>query len=444
MSRFLDVLRLSIPLMASQCTQSVMLLTDTVLFGLQGLEALAGGGLAATLFQFFFIVLSGLFMTVAFEAAIQVGRGQTEALARLIRASLLIALGVSAGLGVLLWWMAGVLGQWVAEEPLVIEAAATYLRASAAILLPSLLFLVIRGLASGYGMTGPILPVSLIMAVVNLPLSWALMDGIGPLPALGLSGIAWGTSLTLTLGTLLLLARVIQHPELKTLLWHCISARDLKPDFRPFWRLGTPIAISHGMEAGVFTAATLMAASLGAVALATHNIALQTATLSFNLYIGIAQGHAIRVGQSFGAGKFRESRAFALTGSMMGVIAAVVAIACFLMFPEQLIRLFTLGESQLNPEIIQAGVGILVIAAAFQAVDGAQVIAMAALRAIQEGLVPTLITVVGYWVVAFPLAYLLMPVWGLKGIWIGLGIGLGVTALALLARFHWRLHRELT
>lgn len=439
MSRYLDILRLSLPLIAAQCAQSLMLVTDTLLFGLLGVDALAGGGLGAGIFQFFFIVLTGLFVPVAVETAIHSGRGDPRPVAGLLKAALVIALTLSVALGVLLWWLPEMLKTYFPESAAQAYAR-NYLQASVLIPLPATLFMLVRGLASGLGVTAPIMPVSIFMAIVNIPISYVLMQGLGPLNGMGVSGVAVGTALSLSLGASLLTWRLYGHPQVASILREAVRARGRRADFGPFWRQGLPVAGSHGLEAGVFTAATLMAGTLGVIPLAAHNIALQSAVISFNLYMGIAQGHAIRVGQHFGAGRLDECRRTAIAGSVLGLGAAALACAVFLGMPELLIQLFTLGEERaLDASVLDYGVGILAIAAAFQAVDGAQVIAMAALRAVRMGIEPTVIALVGYWLVAFPLALWLMPGFGLAGIWVGLGLGLGVTALALLTLFHYRL-----
>lgn len=434
-----DIVRLSLPLIAAQSAQSLMLVTDTILFGLLGVDALAGGGLGAGIYHFFFIILSGLYMAVAFETAVAVGRGDPSRLAGVVKAGVVLALLITAGLAAVVL----VVPRWLADhytDAAMLEQATAYLQGAIWITPGSIGFLLLRGLASGFAHTGAIMRISLIAALLNFPVSYALMFGLGPLPAWGTFGVAIGTALMLTLASLLLLWECWQHADIRAVLKALRTPRRVRADYGPFGRLGVPILLSHSMEAGVFTAATLMAGTLGSVALAAHNIALQVAALAFNVYIGIAQGQAIRVGQRFGAGDPRQARQYALQGLLLGFLCCLVAAAAFVLAPEPIIRVFTLGEDpEAAADLLRTGAALLLVAALFQAVDGAQVITLASLRAIHMGMTPTLITAVGYWGIAFPIAWWLMPDRGVIGIWSGLGIGLGFTALCLIVLFHWRI-----
>lgn len=427
--------------MAAQGAQSLMIVSDTVLFGLVGVEALAGGGLGASIYHFFFIVISGLFMALTYETAIAVGRQDFSSVRGFLKAGCVLAAIISVALALVIYQLPRLLQNWYSDQQMV-AFATEYLEGAVWITLPSIGFMLLRGLAAGFSNTAAIMRISVVVAVLNFPVSYALMQGVAGVPPLGIFGVALGTAAMMLLACLLLWWDLQKHESIRDLLAGLWTHPLEYGDFGPYGRLGLPIMLAHAMEAGVFMTASLLAGTLGAIALAAHNIALQTATLSFNFYIGIAQGHAIRVAQSYGAGDYIQSRSYAMRGLLLGFLCSVLAICIFLLIPQQIISLFSLGGTDVSQqELLQLGVRILFVAALFQAVDGAQVIAMSSLRALQMGIAPTLIALVGYWGIAFPVAWYLLQDYGVVGLWAGLGIGLGFAAACLIGLFQWKIRR---
>ena len=100
----------------------------------------------------------------------------------------------------------------------------------------------------------------------------------------------------------------------------------------------------------------------------------------------------------------------------------------FFLWPVALLRVFTNDQ-----RIIDIGVGLLAIAAAFQLFDGTQAVATGALRGISETRMPMIVNVIGHWFLGLPVGYALCFRfgWGVTGLWIGLSIGLVVAALVL-------------
>lgn len=441
MQKFKDILNLSAPLMAAQMAQSMMLIVDTALFGLLGVDVLGGAGLGAGLYQFLFIVLGGFYLTVTYQTAASVGRQQLENLGGMVRAGAVMGIIISMGVALAVYTLPAWLGRG-SLAPAILAPATDYLTGAAWITLPAIGFMMLRGLAAGFALTGFIMRISIVVAVLNLPVSYLLMRGGGPIPALGVYGVALGSALMMAAACLGLGWALWRHPEVRKVLMKAWEAKCQGADFKPYASLGIPILLAHAMEGGLFTVVTVLAGTLGSVALAAHTIALQTASLSFNIYIGIAQGHAIRVGQAYGARCWHDARAYAGRGLLLGAGCSVLALLIFVSWPERIITLFSLGASPgALDALFSIGVDILFIAALFQAVDGAQVIAMSSLRALHMGMVPTWITVISYWAIAFPVALLWMEPYGLKGLWCGLGVGLGCAAVTLIVLFQWQIYQ---
>ena len=441
MSKFGEVFRLSAPLSAAQMAQSVMLFFDTVLFGLLGVAELAGGGLGATVFNFILIVVNGIFATVSAEVAIHVGSKQDNAIARLVKSGLVLTAVVSVLVWVIVQYLPDLLIRF-GQDKATVDFAASYLKVVVFVTPTASLFMILRGVAVGMGHTRSIMKISLIGVLINVPVSYALMSGWGGIPALGIPGIALGTIIGSLFMVGMLFLELRRFPDIKKIFTKLAEVSISWQDYAPYWRLGVPIGLAWAMEAGVFTVSTLLAGMIGVAALAAHQIALQTASMSFNLYIGFAQGAAIRTGQCFGQQDFANVKRYTWTGLALGGVFCIFAAGIFILVPEPIVKLFTLGENgQLNDEVIDLGIKLLLVAAFFQVVDGGQVIIMTALRAIRIGMPPTIVTVVSYWGVGFPIAWWLAGASGVVGIWIGLGIGLGFAFVCLTIMFIWNVNK---
>ena len=446
---FKEVFRLSWPLSAAQIAQSLMMFTDTVLFGLLGLAELGGGGLGASIYLFIMTVMTGLFSALGNEVAILSGSTsdseaeRTRHIASAVKAGIWLALFMAVLVSIALQFLPLLL-PLLDQSPDNIPHAATYLQMSALITFPALVFLIFRGLAAGLGRTRSLMRISLTCCVLNVPVSYLLMSGIGGWNGFGVAGVATGTAIVQLLMLILLLKALWADRQVRPILEALPAMAFERKYLVPFWTLGVPIALAWAMEVGLFTMATVMAGTLGLVALAAHQIAFQTASLSFNIYIGIAQGTAIRVGQCFGAGQISQAFAYLRGGLSLGLLFCALAAAVFILVPHWLINLFTLGvdgtasaagtmtgSTEQAAQLRDLTIKLLFVAAIFQAVDCVQVILMTASRAFRMGAAPTVVATVSYWLIGFPAAWLCLQWFGLIGVWLGLGVGLGAAALGL-------------
>jgi MATE family multidrug resistance protein len=192
--------------------------------------------------------------------------------------------------------------------------------------------------------------------------------------------------------------------------------------------LGFPASAQVTLEVGVFAAATALAGKLDPVSSGSHQIALNIAALAFMVPLGLSSAGAVRVGHAVGARDVsRAVRAGWTALATGGVIMAVIGLALFL-WPAVLISVFTTDQ-----RVIDIGVRLLAIAAAFQLFDGTQAVVTGVLRGVGETRMPMIINVIGHWLFGLPVGYALCYWygWGVLGLWIGLSIGLIFTALVL-------------
>jgi MATE family multidrug resistance protein len=305
-------------------------------------------------------------------------------------------------------------------------------------------FIVLRSFTSAFGRTRAVLAATLVAAVVNLPLSWALIFGRLGLPPLGTTGAGIGVAITFALMFLALLAYCLAARPFRR---YRVLGRFWRPDwatFREVLVLGVPIGGAVLMEVGLFACATLLMGLIGTAELAAHQIAIQLASIAFMVPLGISHAATIRVGLAIGAGDRPAARLAGWVACGLGTAFMAAMAVLFWTLPGPLAGLFLDPGTPEGAAALSFAVVFLRIAALFQLVDGLQVIGIASLRGLKDTTVPMWLAGFGYWLVGFPICLLLgfsTPLGG-TGIWIGLAFALATVALVMILRFH-RLTRRL-
>lgn len=428
-----EITKLSFPIVIGQLAFSLMSFIDTILMGQLGVIELAGGGLGAVVFQFFYIVGIGALTATANLIAYYRGQSNIASVHQSLLSGVVLVVLLFIVFASVIWFAGPILLLFGQSEQTVIYAE-RYLHVVVWSLLPALGFVLTRSLVIGMGRPGAILPISLIATLLNYPLSYILMKGKFGLPAMGIEGIALGTGIIafcMFTGLIYLTYRqkeFLDYPFWKG--WSEFSIEKLKETLK----LALPISLAHAMEVGMFSAAALIVGLLGVNALAAHQIALQSTTLSFMIPLGISQAVSVKVGELYGKGFIYETRKPLSSGLFLSSISALLAGAVFILLPESLVDFFLQNEniSMVNyQELLSVAAGILFVAALFQFVDAWQVILMGALRGFKLGSSPTLVAVFSYWCVGIPVSYFASKIYGAPGVWMGMGIGLGLSAILL-------------
>jgi MATE family multidrug resistance protein len=209
------------------------------------------------------------------------------------------------------------------------------------------------------------------------------------------------------------------------------------PRFRGLLRLGLPIAGILAFEVTIFNAAALLMGLIGAEQLAAHAIALQIASVTFMVPLGLNQAVTVRVGLAYGAGDREGVSRAGWTAYVLGVSFMALMALVMVLWPRTLISAFIDLADPANAHVVALAISFLAFAALFQIFDGAQAVASGMLRGLHDTTVPMIYAAIGYWGIGLPLGVLLaFPfAFGGIGIWIGLSCGLASVAALLLARW---------
>lgn len=430
-------LALAWPLILANVTQQAIQATDILLMGRLGASQLAAATLALNMTFTFNLLLLGILIASSPMMATALGQrfNAVRDVRRTFRAGLWILI-VSLPPYWLVLWHVGALMRALGQSPELASQGQTFLRAYMWCTAPWLLFQLLRNFVSALERPRMILWLSISGIALNALLSWSLIFGHFGLPALGLVGGGLGSTLTWWLLCAALIAFVYRDRQFRR--FHL---------FGRFWRfdrertmamvkLGWPIGVTMALEMGVFALAAYFMGWIGAPAVAAHAVALQIAALTFMVPLGLGQAATVRVGLALGrrdeAGIARAGWTSWIVGvAFMGAMAIVMWS-----IPRPLVTIF-LADVPANSAVIALAVSFLQVAAAFQLVDGAQVIGAGMLRGLHDTRWPLIFALFGYWVVGLGIgAWLGFGAdWKGVGIWIGLASGLAAVAVLMLARW---------
>ncbi|MFL6736013.1 MAG: MATE family efflux transporter [Sphingomonas sp.] len=439
-------LGLAWPLILANLTQQAIQATDVLLMGRLGSTQLAAATLALNLTFTFNLLMLGLITASSPMMATALGRRSNAVrdVRRTFRAGLwLLAFALPPYWLVL--WNIGALMQAFGQSAELAREGQSFMRAYMWCTGPWLVFQLLRNFVAALERPRVVLWLSLGGIALNALLSWSLIFGHFGLPALGLPGGGLGSTLTwfilcFALVAVTSLGRRFRRFHLIGHFWRFDPERTMA-----MVRLGWPIGITMALEMGVFALAAYFMGWIGAPAVAAHAVALQIAALTFMVPLGLGQAATVRVGLALGRGDIAGVTRAGWTAWVMGVGFMGAMALVMWSIPRQLVTLF-LTDAPENESVITLAVSFLRVAAAFQLVDGAQVIGAGMLRGLHDTRWPLLFALVGYWVVGLGIGSWLAfgADWKGVGIWIGLATGLASVALLMLARWLMRASLGLT
>jgi multidrug resistance protein, MATE family len=423
-------LHLAAPLVLAEIGWMVMGIVDTIMVGHQPNSAAAMG--AVSLGSGIFTVLGwfggGVLLGLDTLVSQAFGAGKREDCHRSLVQGIYLSLALTPLLSTPVWLLPRLLRS-MQVDPAVLALAIPYFNALVVGLLPLLLYFVFRRCLQAMNMVRPVAFALVTANIINALFNWILIYGHWGAPAMGTVGSGWSTAIARVYMAAVLVGYLLWYDrKYRTELLKTPINIDL-PRIRRLLALGLPAALQITLETGVFATVTTLVSRLGPVQLASHQIALNTVSLTFMVPLGISSAAAVRVGQSLGrkdpvAAKDSGSTAIAL-GAIFMACCSVILIA----FPRWIALMYTPDE-----KVIAATVGLLAAGAAFQLFDGLQTVATGALRGAGDTRTPMLCHFLAYWVIGLPLGAWLCfrRNLGAVGLWIGLSLALILIGIVLL------------
>ncbi len=427
-----ETLRLSIPIVIAQLGVVLMGVTDTLMIGrILGALPLGASGVANSVtFLIGSIGIGTLGIVSAFVSQAK-GKKDVKEINRLYRASIRVAWLLSLVLGViclLAAWQFQLFGQ--TED--VAQMARPFILILTLSNTPLLLFIAIRQLCDGLSHPRVAMYITISALILNAILNYFLISWMG------LNGAAIGTLIARCYMALAIWVYV-KRDSFFTIYLQAENHISLTPLMKKILRVGLPGGFQFFFEIAAFALAIIMVGWLGEAQLAAHQIAINMASTTYMMATGIGAAGSIRVGMAVGRENKPAVQRAGTTAFLLVTLFMVLCCALFLTADEWLVRLYIRD----NAEVATVAATLIVIAGFFQLSDGIQVVGLGVLRGIADVNVPTVLTLIAYWVVALPISYVLAFPLGMdvQGIWIGLLAGLTVSAILLTYRFYNKLSR---
>jgi MATE family multidrug resistance protein len=427
------LLGLALPVVVVQVGLMLMGVVDSIMVGRVSAAALAGVALGNVYFFAFSIFGTGVVMALDPVVSQAVGAGDEPAIARAVQRGLLLSLLLTVPVSVPLFFAGPILAALGQPADAVPIAHGYVLRVIPGIF-PFFAFVVFRQTLQAMGRLAPIVWLTVFANLLNVVLDWAMVYGHLGLPAMGANGSAWATTISRWVMVLGLLGAA----------WDSLHGhlRELHPEvfhtapLRRMLAIGAPIGVHMQLEFGVFGAVGLLMGRLGTDAVAAHQIALNLASLTFMVPLGVSAAATVLVGRAVGRGDAEEVRAAAQSALLLGVGFMCGTALIFLTLPELFARIYSR-----DPVVIALAATLIPLAGVFQVFDGIQAVSAGILRGVADTRYPMVVGLVGFWLVGLPLSLALAFSFGLgpPGLWWGLVAGLAVVALLLLRRVRIRL-----
>lgn len=431
-------LKLAWPLILTNVTMVLINATDVFLLARLGPGALAASAMGSGIVIATLLFGIGLVTAASPMMATKIGAmpHSVRDVRRTFRQSIWAAVAITIPIWILLWFSTPVLLAAGQPEKLASDTG-LFIGTLQWMILPTLGVVALRSFMSALELPGWTLVAGMAAVLVNAVVNYGLIFGNFGLPAWGLWGAGIGSSVTSLFQFLFLAGVTYLHPKFRR--YH-LFGRFWRSDwqrFREMSRIGFPIALHMGFEASVFAAAVILMGYISTAAVAAHAVAIQIASMTFMVPMGIAQAATVRVGIGMGRNDRAAIHRSGWAAYVLGVGFMAAMATLIWVFPHELAGIFIDTEMAGNTEVLNLAASFLIIAAIFQIVDGAQVVGAGMLRGLHDTKWPMLFAAFGYWVIGIGVGAGLAfwAGWDGVGIWVGLATGLALVAMLILIRW---------
>lgn len=437
---FKETLSLAWPLILTQVGHIITGMVDTIFLGQIGVAEQAAGIFANNIFILVLVFSIGLSYATTPLVTNAHENNDLEEKASLFKNSLFLNFTASVVLFLILFFSAPLLTNL--QQPQDVVALATpFYEVLIFSMIPVSLFFVCKQYCEGLSNTRAALIVSVAGNILNIVLNYILINGYFGLPALGYMGSAWATFIArcfMGIGFLFLIYKTGTINNIFT-VWDKVKVNT--KHLGDLAKIGFNTAMQFSFEVAAFVVAGLMAGSFGKEQIDAHGIALHIAAFTYMFGSGISSAATIRIGIYNAQNNWQEIKNAGLNAVKLVLLFMGGAGLIFLVLHSYLPMIFSNEEA-----VIELASQLLLIAALFQLFDGLQVTVIGILRGIEDVKVPTVITLIGYWVIALGLSYVLAFTFQMKviGVWIGLLMGLIFVGLTLFWRFKYLYRKNLS
>lgn len=435
-------LNLAAPVMLGMLGHTFVSLVDNIMVGQMGAAELAAVSLGNS---FIFIAMS---LGIGFSTAITplVAEADTEKNFIKGKSAFKHGLFLCTVLGIALFLVLLLAKplMYVMDQPEdVVALAIPYLDLVGFSLIPLIIFQAFKQFSDGLSLTKYPMHATILANVINVVLNYLLIFGKFGFPELGIVGAALGTLISRIAMVIFLWWLLRNREKAKAYVTHIKFFVLESAMLKKIINIGFPSAMQMFFEVAIFTSAVWLSGTLGQNPQAANQIALNLSSMTFMVATGLSVTAMIRVGNQKGLKNYTELRRIAISIFLLGIIFAVIFALGFLLLHKVLPTIYVDLDDPINSidttEVVAIASTLLLVSAVFQISDSLQVVALGALRGLQDVKIPTVITFISYWAIGFPISYYFgkEELLGSVGIWLGLIAGLTSAAILLYIRFNY-------
>ncbi|WP_298144972.1 MATE family efflux transporter [uncultured Acinetobacter sp.] len=426
------LMHLMLPILITQFAQAGFGLIDTIMAGQLSAVDLAAIAVGVGLWIPIMLLFSGIMIATTPLVAEANGARTPEKIATIVRQSLWVALILGVIAGLLLQLMPLLLPVLGVPDNL-LPKASLFLHAIGFGMPAVTMYAALRGYSEALGFPRPVTVISLAALVALVPLNYVFMHGLGPIPALGSAGCGFATAILQWVMFFALLAYIQ-----KAKIYKATSIFGQFEKINSYWikrilKLGLPIGLAIFFEVSIFSTAAIILSPLGETIVAAHQIAISVTSQLFMIPMSLALALTIRVGTYYGEKNYIAMRKVQKLGLITATGLALTTMLFMWLLRPEIVAVYT-------QDVMVAEVAMYLIwfAIAYQIMDAWQISAAGCLRGMQDTKGPMWITMIAYWVVAFPVGIYLSRFtnMGAPGVWIGLIVGLTIACILLLMRLY--------
>ncbi len=434
-----ETIYLAWPLVITQVGHIITGMVDTIFLGKIGPTEQAACILSNNLYVLLLVFGIGVSYATTPLVTDAHHNNDVQKKASLFKNSLVLNLSVAVLCFVILFLSSGAL-KYMQQPDEVVTLAVPFFDVLIFSMIPVSLFFTCKQYCEGLANTRMALIISVAGNLLNIVLNYLLIYGKFGFPELGYLGSAWASFIARAFMGISFLIFIFRSPLTKEIGIVYKQVKINWVELKDLAHIGLNSGAQFTFEVAAFAIAGLMAGTFGKEQIDAHGIALSIAAFTYMFASGISSAATIRVSVYNAQQNWLEIKNAGYTALKLVLLVMAAFGLLFLIFS----TILPLGFSD-EIEIIKLASKLLIIAAMFQLFDGIQVVAIGALRGLEDVKYPTIITLVGYWLIALPLAYLLAFTFKMEtvGIWIALLTALTFVAVALFWRFNFLIRKNL-
>ncbi len=435
-----SLLSLALPMIFMGVIQSGVLFFDTIFLAHLGVKILAAGALVNWLFGTFIVVLLGSLSAINILISNKFGEGNQKGIAQIFREGFWLAICL-APLAFILFWFIGPIFGWFGQSDEIVQLATSYLHALAFGTLAWFPMMVCFELIMGIGDMRVMMAGNVVMVLLNILFSYLFIFGKLGLPALGIAGAGFGMTTSYTLTFFALLFFLLFQPKYKPYFKNLFTFE--KPAFLgDLLKTGIPIGVMYCFELAFFLALTLFMGAYNHELLVPNQITLQYGCTFLTAAFAIAQAVTIRMGHLLGAKEVSAAKRANDAGIFLTLLVMGISALIYILFPAQLIGLDFDVNAPANASIVYYATQFLLISAIYQLFEGTRITFFGALRSLQDTKFTLIASLIGFWLIPFPVGYALAHYTNLggAGIWWGMTLGAAINMGLLQWRFKRKIH----